>query len=105
MLLLHGSTVGFQEEIRQSEATHHKETLLAVPASNLSIFTTKHENYRPQFHALDHFPVGDGMIFPTICRLAELTLCNKLSTSLQLSKEHIVRLQNTSIIFPFHTFP
>ena len=104
-LVLHGSTVGFQDKIRQTEPAQLEETLIALPVSHLYSYTTKHENFRLQFHALDHFPGGEGMYFSTICRVAESILCNRLATTLVLSKKHIVRLQNTTIIFPFHSFP
>jgi hypothetical protein len=104
ILLLHGSTLGFEQKVTHSESIQHEETLLAIPTAQLSSYTSKHENYRHQFHILDH-SFGDGTIFSTVCRLAEFALGNKLSASLELSKEHIVRLGNTTIIFPFHTFP
>jgi hypothetical protein len=104
LLLLHGSTVGFQEKISHSESRQQEETLLALPGSQLSGYTTKHEDYRNQF-VTDHFALGDGKILATVRRLAELVLDNKLSISFHLSNEHMVRLENTTMIFPFHTFP
>jgi hypothetical protein len=102
---LHGSTVGFQNKIHQTERAQLDETLIALSASHLSGYTTKLENFRPQFHTLDHFPGSDGMFCSAISRVAESIRCNKLATTLVLSKKHTVRLQNTSIIFPFHSFP
>jgi hypothetical protein len=105
VLVLHGSTVGFQDNIRQAELTQREETIIALNVSHLTNYTTKLENFRPQFHVLDQFPGSEGMFFSTICRIAESILCNKLSTTLVQSKKHLIRLQNTSIIFPFHNFP
>lgn len=97
--------MGFQQKVSHAKTVQHEETLLAVPGSQLSGYTTKQENYRQPFHILDHFRFGDGTIFSTVGRLAAFAYGNKLSRSFELSKEHIVRLQNTTIVFPFHTFP
>lgn len=106
ILLLHGSTVGFSETICQPKAEQHEESLLALPSLHLISYASKHESKGPLFNRSDYnFPGGDEISFSTVYRITESLLSNKISASLLLSKEHKPRLQNTSIIFPFHTFP
>ena len=106
ILLLHGSTVGYSEKVSLPKASQHEENIFALPSAHVISYSTKQESGRYLFNSLDAFsPGGDGTFLSSIYRHAELNLCDRLSTSLLLSTNHILNLQNTTIVFPFHYFP
>lgn len=106
ILVLHCSTLGYCEKITSPGTGQHDESILSLPSTHLFSYTTKHENTRAHLNSIDPFSAGnDGTFLSTIYKLAESILCDRISACLQLSKDHVLKLQSTYIVFPFHYFP
>src|SRR5687767_8364880 len=78
---------------------HNKDCYIA--STHLFSNSAKTENLRVQFNNIYPFWYDTSSLLVSY-RIAELTLYNKLSDYLVFSKRIVIRLQRTSIIFPFH---
>jgi hypothetical protein len=102
LLVFHCSTIGYGEKVTASAGGHHDETYFALTSPQGYSAVSKNENYRVVFNNNDSFfaPV----FLPTLYRVTDVVLTEKLTDRLQLCREHSVRLESTEIVFPFHHF-
>ena len=92
----------FSKRILPDGSSNHEKSSYLVSA-HLAGSSAKSENLRVQV-SNNCQSWYDATSLLISYRIAELTLHNKLLDYLVLSKSIVVRLQRTTIIFPFHYF-